>query len=158
MKTPALLRITDLLPAALIKVDLQSDTKDELFEEMVQVLVANGLLRDRAAALRALWEREAKMSTGVGHGLALPHGKIAEARELLLAMGVSRRGIDYDALDGEPVHVVVLVLAEVGNPGPHIQALAEVSRLFATPGVLEAVRRAQTVTELRDILRGQEEA
>jgi mannitol/fructose-specific phosphotransferase system IIA component (Ntr-type) len=151
------MRIADLLNSSLIKVDLQSEDKDELFEEMVQIFIDNGLIADRTAALKALLEREAKMSTGVGKGLALPHGKIEEARELLVAMGISRRGIEYEALDDQPVHVVIMVLAEMGNPGPHIQALAEISRLFSLPGFAESIRQAGTVQEVLDLLRREEE-
>lgn len=150
------MKIVDLLNSSLINVDLQSEDKDELFEEMVQIFVHNGLLKDRAAALKALRDREAKMSTGVGKGLALPHGKIEEARELLVALGISRRGIDYNALDDEPVHIVIMVLAEMGNPGPHIQALAEISRLCSLPGFTDSLRRATTVAEVLDLLRGEE--
>ena len=110
------MRISELLKPSLIKVDLKSDDKDELFEEMVQMFVNHDLLADRDVALEAIRGREAKMSTGIGKGLALPHGRVKELNGLLMALGISRQGIEYDALDGQPVHVVIMVLAETGNP------------------------------------------
>ncbi len=142
------MRIADLLTPSLIKLGLESEEKDELFEEMVQLFVDDGLLIDRDAALEALFEREAKMSTGIAKWLALPHGKLEEAEGLLMAMGVSRVGIEYDSLDGEPVFVVLMVFAEIGNPGPHIEALAEISRLFSIPGFIGKIRDAETAEEI----------
>ena len=150
------MKISETLKLSLIRINLESSSKAGLFEEMVQMLVDQGLLRDGAAALLSLHEREAKMTTGIANGLALPHGKIREARGLLMALGVSKRGIEYESLDGEPVHVVILVLAEVGNPGPHIEALAEISRLFALPGFLSKIREAQSSREILDLIQREE--
>lgn len=148
------MRISDLLTPSLIKVGLESEDKEEVFEEMVQLLVEQGLIADRDAALDALFEREAKMSTGIARWLALPHGKLEQAKGLLMALGTSEIGIEYDSLDGEPVHVVLMVFAEVGNPGPHIEALAEVSRLFSIPGFINRIRSAHSAEE---VLRALEE-
>jgi mannitol/fructose-specific phosphotransferase system IIA component (Ntr-type) len=152
----SVMRISELLKSSLIKVDLMSDDKDELFEEMVQIFVNNDLLRDRDAALDAIRGREEKMSTGIGKGLALPHGKVKELSGLLMALGISRSGIEYDALDGQPVNVVIMVLAEAGNPGPHIEALAEISRLFSLPGFLDKIRQCRTVQEVVEAIRREE--
>ncbi len=150
------MKISETLKLSLIRTHLESSSKSGLFEEMVQMLVDQGLLCDSAAALLSLHEREAKMTTGIANGLALPHGKIREARGLLMALGVSKKGIEYESLDGEPVHVVILVLAEIGNPGPHIEALAEISRLFALPGFLGKIREAQSSREILDLIQHEE--
>ncbi len=96
------------------------------------------------------------MSTGISRGLALPHGKVKDVRSLLVAMGISKRGIDYQSLDGEPVYVVIMVLAETGNPGPHIETLAEISRLFSLPGFMARLRQAGTAAEVMEIIRQEE--
>ena len=150
------MKITDILPAPQIKIGLRSRNKQDLFEEMVQLLVDARVLRDREAALRALFEREARMTTGVAKWLGLPHGKLDEARGLLVALGTSAQGIDYDSMDGEPVYVVVLVLAEAGNPGPHIDALAEISRLFSVPGFTSKIMAAKTPAEVVELIRREE--
>ncbi|NOY80821.1 MAG: PTS sugar transporter subunit IIA [Kiritimatiellaeota bacterium] len=151
------MKISEKLPPALIKVGLESQDKEELFEEMVQLFVEAGLINDREAAIAALEEREAKMSTGVAKWLGLPHGKLEEAKEVMLALGVSSAGIEYDSLDGEPVYVVVMVFAEIGNPGPHIEALAEISRLFMIPGFIERIRNAQSAEEVLELIAAEEE-
>ncbi|MBN2449987.1 MAG: PTS sugar transporter subunit IIA [Lentisphaeria bacterium] len=150
------MRLTELLIPAHIKIGLESEDKEEVFEEMVQLLVDSGTIRDRAAAIRTLLEREAKMSTGIARWIGLPHGKLEEAKGLLMAVGVSRKGIEYDSLDGEPVHIVIMVFAEVGNPGPHIEALAEISRLFSIPGFTERIREVRSAEELLQTIRGEE--
>ena len=150
------MKISDLLTTSLIKVGIESDEKEELFEEMVQLFVGSNLIQDRDAALQALFEREAKMSTGIAKWLALPHGKLEEAQGLLMAIGTSKRGIEYDSLDGEPVYVVLVVFAEVGNPGPHIEALAEISRLFSIPGFIDKIREAETPEGILTLIRGEE--
>jgi len=147
------MKITSVLTPALIKVGLESEEKEEVFEEMVQLFVDAGLLKDREAAIEAVLAREAKMSTGIARWLALPHGKLAEATGLLMAMGVAKNGIEYDSLDGEPVYVVLMVFAEIGNPGPHIEALAEISRLFSIPGFTGKIKDAQSANDILALLR-----
>jgi len=150
------MRISELLTSDLIKVGLEADDKEEAFEEMVQLFVDSGVISDRDAALQALFEREAKMSTGIAKWLGLPHGKVDEADGLLMALGVSSAGIEYDSLDGEPVYVVLMVFAEVGNPGPHIEALAEVSRLFSIPGFISEIRFADSSEDILEFIRKEE--
>ena len=150
------MKISEILKTSLVKTNLKSTDKAGLFDEMVQILVEHGLLRDGAAALHSLHEREAKMTTGIANGLALPHGKVREVRGLLMALGISKTGIEYESLDGEPVHVVIMVLAEIGNPGPHIESLAEISRLFALPGFMNRICEAQSAGEIMDIIHREE--
>ncbi len=150
------MKISELLTPSLIKIGLESEEKAELFEEMVHLFVRSGLIHDREAAVRALVEREEKMSTGVAKWLGLPHGKIAEAKGLLMALGISKQGIEYDSLDGEDVFVVLTVFAEEGNPGPHIEALAEISRLFSAPGFTGKIRDAASAEEVLDLIRREE--
>lgn len=150
------MKISDKLNTSLIKVGLESEEKEEVFEEMVQLFVENDLIKDRDAALQAILEREEKMSTGIARWLAIPHGKIAEAKGLLIAVGISKEGIEYDSLDGEPVYVVIMVFAEEGNPGPHIEALAEISRLFSIPGFTSKMCAAQTPQEVLQMIKNEE--
>lgn len=150
------MKLSDYLTPDLIKVDLESEEKEELFEEMVHLFVAKGKMQDREAALAALIAREDKMSTGIGKGLALPHGKIEEASDLFIAVGISKEGIEYDALDGEPVYVVLMVFAGTDNPGPHIEALAEISRLFSIPGFTDKIREAPSSKDVLEIIKAEE--
>ncbi len=150
------MKISEYLNPELIKLDLASETKDELFPEMVQLFVKNGLVTDAAEAVRILEEREEKMSTGVGNGIGIPHGKLAEAKRSILALGISRNGIDYDSLDGEPVYIVITIFANPENPAQHIEVLAEISRLFAIPEFAQRIRNARSAQEVLDIISAQE--
>jgi len=150
------MKISDLLTSSLIKIGLESEDKEEVFEEMVQLFVDSGSITARDAALQAIFEREAKMSTGIAKWLALPHGKIEEASGLMMALGVSKEGIEYDSLDGEPVHVILMVFAEMGNPGPHIEALAEISRLFSLPGFTARIKEAVSADAVLAIIKQEE--
>jgi len=155
-RTPQLMKLTELLTPSLIKVGIEGTEKEEVFWEMVQLFVDNALISNREAAVQALLDREAKMTTGISRWLALPHGKLDEAKGLLIAMGISRRGIEYQSLDGQPVYVVLSIFAEAGNPGPYIEALAEVSRLFSIAGFIEKVRDAGSPEEVLALIEAQE--
>lgn len=150
------MRISELLRPGLIQLALQSEFKDELFAEMVQMFVSEGVVTDRETALRVLHEREKKMSTGIANGLALPHAKLPEATSTLLALGLSRQGIEYNSLDGEPVHVVFMIFAQVDDPGQHILVLAELSRLFSVPGFMGRIKSAKTPAQVLEIIRSEE--
>ena len=150
------MRLRDLLDESTVKTGLESVDKEECFEEMVDVLVRAGRIVDRAATLRAIQDREDLATTGIGEGVAVPHGKHESIPELIAALGTSRDGIEFDSVDGKPVHLVVLLLASNDNPGPHVQTLAEVSRLVRTPGFFRKAVEANTPAELLDILDSEE--
>ena len=119
---------------ARIAIGLESEDKDELFEELVDLLTRTGG-RDfpRAAVLRGVRDREAKMSTGIKKGIAVPHGKAAGLSAIVGAIGVSRKGIDYEALDGEPVYLVFMMVSPPDNPELHLGALKRLARLLEDP-------------------------
>ena len=96
------------------------------------------------------------MSTGVGNGLGIPHGKLPEAKRSLLALGVSKEGSDYDALDEQPVYIVVTIFAQVNDPGQHIEILAEISRLFSLPGFASRLREAKSGEEVISLIQAEE--
>lgn len=150
------MKISELLKPSLIKISLQSDNKEDLFPELVQLFVSEGMIKDRNMAIEVLEKREAKMSTGISNGLGLPHGRLPEAQKTLLALGLSEEGIEYDSLDGEPVYVVICIFAEPENPGHHVRVLAEISRLFSIPGFMGRLRRAQSPQEVLDVIRSEE--
>ena len=146
------MRLTDLLTPSLVKVDLISEAKEELFDEMVQLFVDADLVQDRDLALQALFEREAEMSTGISKGFGLPHGKLVGLQALCMVLGISRSGIAYDALDEEPVHVVLMAFSEVDNPEPHLEMLSEVARLFSIPDFTEKLTCAETAEQVLAII------
>jgi fructose PTS system EIIBC or EIIC component len=150
------MRLRDLLDESVVKVGLESADKEECMEEMVDLLVRAGRISDRAGALGAVRQREAQGTTGIGQGVAIPHGKHASIPTLTMALGTSSRGIEFDAIDGETVHAVFILLARVDDPGPHVRALAEVARLVQTPGLYRKLIEAKSAAEVLDILDGEE--
>jgi mannitol/fructose-specific phosphotransferase system IIA component (Ntr-type) len=150
------MRLRDLLVENTVKVGLESVDKEECFEELIDVLVRAGQVTDRAGALQAIQNREAQATTGIGNGVAIPHGKHASIKKLTAAMGVSQEGIEFDAIDGQPVHLIVLLLADIEHPGPHVQALVEVSRLVQVPGFYRKALEAQSTAELLAIIDAEE--
>lgn len=150
------MKLTGLLDESVINVELESIDKDEVFAEMVEMLVRVGRLGDRDAALDAIRSREAMATTGIGSGVAVPHGKSPTVGQLTGALGISREGIDYEATDDEPVHVVFLVLAEANNPGPHVECLGEIARLLQVQGFYDRLRRAESAEEALAVIKAEE--
>jgi len=150
------MRLRDLIDEAAVKVGLESLDKEECFEEMIDLLVRADRIPDRAGALEAIRQREAQGTTGIGQGVAIPHGKHPSISSLTAALGTSADGLEFDAVDGDPVHVVFLLLAPVNDPGPHIRALAEIARLVQTPGFYRKLTEAKTAAEVLDVLDAEE--
>ncbi|KPJ75423.1 MAG: hypothetical protein AMK72_10170 [Planctomycetes bacterium SM23_25] len=150
------MRLRDLIDESVVKVGLESLDKEECFEEMIDLLVRAERLADRAGALEAIRQREAQGTTGIGQGVAIPHGKHASISSLTAALGVSADGIEFDSIDGDPAHVVFLLLAPVNDPGPHVRALAEIARLVQTPGFYRKLTEAESAAEVLDILDAEE--
>ncbi len=144
------MRLRDLLDNTIVKPNLESIDKEECFEELIDMLVRSGRISDRDAALTAITRREAQSTTGIGAGCAVPHGRDASIGELCIAVGTSADGIEFDAIDGAPVRIVVLILASFNTPGRYVQALAEVVRLFKLPEFKEQLLRATTPQEMLD--------
>lgn len=111
-------------------INLESEDKDEVFEELIEKLVAINPQLDRRLALLAVQEREAKMSTGILSGIAVPHGKTTTVKGVQGVIGISRNGIEYDALDGKPVHVIVLLLSSPDSSELHLRVLKHLARLL----------------------------
>lgn len=150
------MRLRDLLDESVVKVDLNSLEKEECFEEMIDLLVRAGRLSDRAGALEAVRQREAQGTTGIGQGVAIPHGKHPSVPALTAALGVSKSGIAFDSIDGAKVHLVFLLLARNDDPGPHVRALAEIARLIQTPGFYRKLAGARSAKEVLDLLDAEE--
>ena len=141
-----------LLDESLVKVGLESLDKDELFEEMVDLLVRAGKIADRKPILAAMHKREAQMTTGIGKGVAVPHVKVDCVQGVVACMGTSEDGIEYDAIDGDPVHLVFLVVSDEGSPELNIQTLATVARILGMPGAYSRLCAAKSPAEVIEIL------
>ena len=135
-----------------ISLNLKGNTKDEILAEMVDLLMASGHIRDREAVLKAVAERERRMSTGMQNGIAIPHGKTDSVDCLVAALGIKREGVDFGALDGEPSNIFVMTVSPNSRTGPHIQFLAEISRPLNDASVRAKLLSATDRQEVLDLL------
>lgn len=136
--------------------DLSATTLDAVLGEMAALLERSGVVRNAEDLARRLTERERMGSTGLGAGLAIPHCKLRDLTDVVLAVGVSRAGIDFKAPDGQPVTLLFLVLSPSEAPALHLQALARISRVIRMPGIAEGVRNESTAEGIAAVLRGAE--
>ena len=131
---------------------LKGSTKDEIINELLDILVAANKIPDRAAALNAIMDREQKMSTGMKHGIAIPHGKSDTIQNLVACMGVSDSPVDFDSLDHEPCRIFIMTLSPIEKTGPHLQFLAEISQLFKSAQKRQEILGADSVEKVLKIL------
>ncbi|MBN2582746.1 MAG: PTS sugar transporter subunit IIA [Planctomycetes bacterium] len=150
------MRLRDFLDSATVKVGMVAAEKDEAIEELVDLLVRAGRIPDRDAAVEAVTERERQQTTGIGSGVAVPHAKHESIQQLTAALGISKEGVEFDSIDDKPVRVVFLIMARVDDPGPHIQALAEIARLLQIPGFYRKMTEAESVADLLALIESEE--
>lgn len=145
------MKILDFLCADAVTAELKATTKKELIEEMVNMMVDAGAFekKSKVKIIDVLMAREALGSTAIGQGIAIPHGKTDCVDKLVAGLGISKRGIDFDALDGEPAHIFFLLAAPIDSAGPHLKALARVSRLLKDKYFRESLR---AVKDKKDII------
>ena len=135
-------------------VDLKADTKQGIIEEMVDRLVAAGKISDREAVLQAVLEREAKMSTGMQNGVAIPHGRTESVKSLVTAIGLNKNGVKFDSIDGSPCTIFIMNIYSAKRRGPHMQFLAEVSRLISQPAERDKLLACTTNNDIYELVTG----
>lgn len=123
-----------------IILDLKSKEKNALFAEMLDSLKLANPCVDKDEALKALCDRESKMSTGIMHDIAVPHGSCNSVKKTIGAIGISREGIDYKSLDGDPVHFVFMMLSGTGETEGHLSALKELASILQNPAFIKELK------------------
>ena len=151
------MKITDFLDRRAIKIGLTATDKGEILKELVDVLAEVKDVGERKGIVKALLDRENLGSTGIGQGIAIPHGKTDRVKELIAVLGISRKGVNFDALDGEGVYIFFLLVAPKDTAGPHLKALAQISRLLRDSYFCELMKRCQTPDELFELIKREEE-
>lgn len=147
------MNILEILQPGCVKVPLTSSDKRGAIEELVDLLAATGQVTDAASVKQAVWERESQRSTGIGEGLAIPHGKCAAVKRLAMAVGMPREPLAFDAIDRKPVRLLVLLVSPTDQIPMHIQALGRVSRLMSNPALRETSYAAPDAAALYEIFR-----
>ena len=152
------MRLTEILKPQNIKVPLVSTVKTDAIGELVNLLAENKEITDAKKVLDAVLDREATRTTGIGNGLAIPHGKCQGTRDLVMAIGRAGTPIDFQAIDGRPVTIIWMLASPPDRTGPHIHALARISRLMTIDKFRASLLQAKTPQEAFDIIVAQENA
>jgi mannitol/fructose-specific phosphotransferase system IIA component (Ntr-type) len=147
------LLLTELLTLDRIKIPLVAHTKEDLLRELVGIVALADGISDEEAVLDAVRERESILSTGIGHGVAIPHGKSPSVPDLCMAAGRAETPVDFDALDGQPVALFFLLVGPESAAGPHIKALSRISRIVRRDDVRGRLIAARTPDEFLQALR-----
>jgi nitrogen PTS system EIIA component len=146
------MKILDFLDRDAIAADIKSTKKEDVIKEMVGLLSGNHLIKDKASLIKILMNRESLGSTGIGQGVGIPHAKSNCVKELVAALGISRTGVDFDSLDGEPTHIFMLLVAPENAAGPHLKALAKISRMFKDRFVRDSLISAKDEKSIYNII------
>ncbi|KAB2877856.1 PTS sugar transporter subunit IIA [bacterium] len=144
-------KLSEILLPSTIYLDLKGLTKQEIIDELITILDRAGFLLDRAAVREAVIERESKLSTGLGAGVAVPHGKTSGVNRLVAAFGIKREGIHFDAADGQPVKLFFMLVSPPSVSGPHVKALAQIAKFLRTDKNKEKLLNAKTSEEIHKI-------
>lgn len=147
-----MVRMKDLLCDDLVIEDISATDKDGVIQEFARFIKASGRIDDEGEIVRVITEREALGSTGVGDGVAIPHGKMRGLERMIVAFGRSRKGVDFHAMDERPVYLFFLLLTPEDRAGEHLKVLARIARILKNPAVRESLMRVQDRTEIQNII------
>ena len=152
------MNLTQILEPGCAKVPLQGGDKKSAITELVDLLAEAGKLLDRDAVLESVLLREQTRSTGIGSGVAIPHGKCNQVNELVMAIGIVPDGIDFESVDSEPVKIIILLVSPQDRTGPHIQALARISRLMLDEEFKNKLQNCTTAEAIYELIDSKEQA
>ncbi|MCG2712428.1 MAG: PTS sugar transporter subunit IIA [Candidatus Omnitrophica bacterium] len=147
------MKIMNFLNEKAVSGNLTATTKEEVIEELIDLLLKAQVIKDRKKLIKILLDREALGSTGIGQGVAIPHGKSESVKELVAAFGISEKGVDFDSLDGEKVFIFFLLVAPEDSAGPHLKALARISRLLKDRYFRDTLKAAKDEKTLLKIIK-----
>ena len=151
------MKISELINEDLIIAELNGKSKKQILEELVNLLAAQKQGIDSDELLKVLIEREKLGSTGIGSGIAIPHGKLNGLDDIVLVLGKSKEGIDFDSIDGKPVSLIFLLVAPANSAGVHLKALARLSRLLKNSSFRQDLLDAPNAKCLYDIIVAEDE-
>ena len=147
------MKIEDLLSPDLMIMNLKATTQEEAIKEMADLEVKQGVVNNEEEFIKSIWAREKESTTGIGEGIAMPHARNKYINRAAVLFAKSPKGIDYKALDGQPVHLFFMITAPAGADNTHLQALAKLSSLLINPDVVNALKAATTPEEVIDIFK-----
>lgn len=145
------MRIKDILSPESMIMDLQATTKDEAINEMADLEVVTGIVNNKEKFVESIWAREKESTTGIGGGIAMPHARNEYINKARVLFAKSEKGVDFDSLDQQPVHLFFMITAPAGADNTHLQALAKLSSLLINPDLVEKLKAAKTADEVIDL-------
>jgi mannitol/fructose-specific phosphotransferase system IIA component (Ntr-type) len=148
----AQMKVSDVITPSRIEVRLSLQTKDELLEYLPEILARNGDVEDIAEVRRVIRHRESLMSTGIGHGIALPHGKSNSVRTTTAALVTLAEPMEYDSLDGEPIQLAVILVGKEDHVSTHLKLLSKISRVVASDWFKHEALAAETPEQIHELL------
>lgn len=146
------MKIMDFLSKKAITANLKSSDKEGVIRELVDLLAAAEDIKNKEDLIKALLTRESLGSTGIGQGIGIPHAKSVNAKGLVAAFGLSQKGVNFDSLDGDPVYIFFLLIAPEESAGPHLKALARISRMLKDKFFREMLKKAGDEKEILRII------
>ncbi|NCD04904.1 MAG: PTS sugar transporter subunit IIA [Spirochaetia bacterium] len=145
------MKLKNVLNENVVKINLESTKKDDIIKELLNILTENKLVKDVDLAYSDIMSRETKMSTGIQHGVAIPHAKTKAVTQLTACIGIKKEGIDFNALDGELSNIFIMTLSPSDHIGPHVQFLAEISRIIKTEEARQSILSATSAAEVLSV-------
>ena len=150
------MQLDQIFKVEFINADLSAKNKDEALAELVNTIIKGGIKLNYSSIIEVLKQRESLGSTGIGDGVAIPHGKIAELGDIIVAFGRSREGVSYNSLDGKPVHLFFLLLAPENSAGQHLKILAKISKMLKEADFRKKLIKAKSQSDLYQVIIDQE--
>lgn len=142
------MKLMDFLIPDAIEPNMKSTTKADAIKELVGLLKQAGAIANEDSVAKVVLEREELGTTGIGEGIAVPHGKSDSVDKLVAAFGRSEKGINFESIDNQPVHLLFLLVAPIDSAGPHLMALARISRLLKNKDFREELINAEGKSEI----------
>lgn len=146
------MQLSEILNPSCIKVPLVATDKQAALFELVDLLGDSGVVSEIQELKDAVWQREQTRTTGIGHGIGIPHGKTGCLHDLHMAIGIPSAPLDFGAIDGKPVQLIILLASPADQTGPHIQALAKISKMLTDDTFRESAKQAESAEQLFEML------
>jgi PTS system nitrogen regulatory IIA component len=134
-----------------IILDLKADSKKGVIQEMVKAMADEGKITEYDGVLEAIMEREEKMSTGMQNGIAIPHAKSDLVKEMVVALGFKKDGVDFASHDGQPSHIFIMILTPVSNAGVHLKFMSAISKVFMMDAIRNKVLHAASREDIINV-------
>jgi nitrogen PTS system EIIA component len=150
------MQLDQILKIEFINANLSAGNKDEALEELIDTIIKGGIKLKQSSTIEILTQRESLGSTGIGDGVAIPHGKIPELDDVIIAFGRSKEGVPFNSLDGKPVHLFFLLLAPENSSGQHLKILAKISKMLKDADFRNKLLKAESQIDLHEIIMEQE--